>query len=200
MGLSKPFGRPSEADTLEQPVAQVVTYETIRKSPRNGAWQRFMFPFHIYGGFWYPIVMNIGYARVSTQGQKLDRQIATLRAAGVDEIYREKASGKSMKGRPQLDKAIDALGVGDVLVIAEWDRATRSMTDGLDIIARVAERQAAVKVLDRDYIDLTSTIGKGILAFLSALAQDERERIVNRAADGRRAALKKGVRFGPKPK
>jgi DNA invertase Pin-like site-specific DNA recombinase len=144
--------------------------------------------------------MKIGYARVSAQGQKLDRQIAALRAAGVDEIYREKASGKSMKGRPQLDKAIDALGVGDVLFIAEWDRATRSMTDGLDIIARIAERQAAVKVLDRDYIDLTSTIGKGILAFLSALAQDERERIVKRVAGGRQAAVKRGVKFGPKPK
>ena len=144
--------------------------------------------------------MKIGYARVSTQGQKLDRQIAALRAAGVRKIFREKASGKSIIGRPELDKAIDALGIGDVLVIAEWDRATRSMTDGLNIISRVAEREAAVKVLDRDYIDLTTTIGKGVLAFLSALAQDERERIVKRAAEGRRIARKKGVRFGPKPK
>ena len=144
--------------------------------------------------------MKIGYARVSTQGQKLDRQIAALRAAGVRKIFREKASGKSIIGRPELDKAIDALGIGDVLVIAEWDRATRSMTDGLNIISRVAEREAAVKVLDRDYIDLTTTIGKGVLAFLSALAQDERERIVKRAAEGRRVARKKGVRFGPKPK
>ena len=74
------------------------------------------------------------------------------------------------------------------------------MTDGLDIITRVAERGAAVKVLDRDYIDLTSTIGKGILGFLSALAQDERERIVKRAAAGRQVAVARGVKFGPKPK
>jgi hypothetical protein len=75
---------------------------------------------------------KIGYARVSTSSQNLDRQIAALRSAGVDEIYREKASGKDTKGRPQLEKAIDALGTGDVLVVAEWDRATRSMLDGID--------------------------------------------------------------------
>lgn len=58
------------------------------------------------------------------------------------------------------------------------------MTEGLDIIARKAERQAAVKVLDRDYIDLTSTIGKGILAFLSTLAQ-RRARTDHKARGGR---------------
>lgn len=67
--------------------------------------------------------MKIGYARVSTTTQNLDRQIGALRAAKCDEIFRERASGKSLKGRPQLERAIDALGHGDVLVIAEWDRA-----------------------------------------------------------------------------
>src|SRR5262245_29019721 len=72
---------------------------------------------------------KIGYARVSTSTQNLDRQIGALRAERCDEVYREKASGKAIKGRPQLKKAIDALGRGDVLVVAEWDRATRSMMD-----------------------------------------------------------------------
>lgn len=54
--------------------------------------------------------MLIGYARVSTVGQNLDRQIAALRSAECETIYREKASGKAVKGRPQLEKAIDALG------------------------------------------------------------------------------------------
>ena len=63
--------------------------------------------------------MLVGYCRVSTAGQKLDRQVVELRGAGVEKIYREKASGKSMKGRPQLEKAIDAVGPGDVRVIAE---------------------------------------------------------------------------------
>lgn len=81
--------------------------------------------------------MNIGYARVSTTSQNLDRQIASLRSAGCDTIFRDKASGKSVRGRPQLEKAIDALSNNDVLVIAEWDRATRSMIDGINIIQRV---------------------------------------------------------------
>lgn len=65
--------------------------------------------------------MLIGYARVSTQAQSLDRQIGALNGAGVERIFREKATAKSLKGRPQLEKAIDALGTGDVFVIAEWD-------------------------------------------------------------------------------
>lgn len=144
--------------------------------------------------------MLIGYARVSTLGQNLDRQIAALRAAGVDQIYRDKASGKAVRGRPQLEKAIDALGTEDVLVIAEWDRATRSMMDGITIIQRVAARGALVKVLDKPWLDLTTVMGKGILAFLSALAEGEHERILGRAAEGRRIARDKGVKFGPKPK
>jgi DNA invertase Pin-like site-specific DNA recombinase len=82
------------------------------------------------------------------------------------------------------------------LLLAEWDRATRSMIDGITIMQRVAARGATIKVLDKPYLDLTSRIGQGILAFLSALADDERERIVKRAADGRRAAKAKGVIMG----
>jgi DNA invertase Pin-like site-specific DNA recombinase len=104
------------------------------------------------------------------------------------------------QGRPQLEKAIDALGTGDVLVVAEWDRATRSMMDGVAIIDRVLARGALVKVLDKAHLDLTSTIGKGLLAFLSAIAQDERERITRRANEGRAVAKAQGRRFGRKPK
>src|SRR5947207_15418755 len=73
---------------------------------------------------------KIGYARVSAPHQNLDR------------LYREKASGKDTKTRPELEKAIDALGKGDVLVLAEWDRATRSMLGGVHIIERSHARGA----------------------------------------------------------
>lgn len=143
---------------------------------------------------------TIGYARVSTSVQNLERQLGALRAERCDEIFKEKASGKSMNGRPQLEKAIDQLGAGDVFMIAEWDRATRSMMDGITIIQRIADRGASVRVLDRRWLDLTSPMGRGILAFLSALAEDERQRIVKRANDGRAAARAAGVKFGRKPK
>jgi DNA invertase Pin-like site-specific DNA recombinase len=143
---------------------------------------------------------KIGYARVSSIQQNLERQIGALRAEGCDELFREKASGKSLKGRPQLERAIDALGTGDVLVLAEWDRATRSMYDGIEIMQRVHARGAAVKVLDKPHLDLTTPIGRGFLGFLSALAEDERERIRKRCADGLRVAKANGVHCGRKPK
>jgi DNA invertase Pin-like site-specific DNA recombinase len=82
-------------------------------------------------------MMKVGYARVSSIDQNLDRQIAALRAEGCDKIFREKASGKNIKDRPELEKAIDALPTKGVLVLAEWDRATRSLMDGIRIMERV---------------------------------------------------------------
>src|SRR6187549_816511 len=143
---------------------------------------------------------KIGYARVSTPGQNLDRQIGALRAERCDELFREKASGKDIRNRPQLEKAVDELGTGDVLVLAEWDRATRSMMDGVHLIERINKRGALIKVLDKPHLDLTTPIGRGFIAFLSALAEDERQRILKRANDGRMEARKRGARFGRKPK
>ena len=143
---------------------------------------------------------NIGYARVSTPGQNLDRQIAALRTAGCDQIFREKASGREIRNRPQLEKAIDQLGKRDVLVVAEWDRATRSMLGGVHIIERIHQRGSLLKVLDKPHLDLTTPIGRGFIALLSALAEDERHRIVQRANDGRMVAKARGAKFGRKPK
>jgi DNA invertase Pin-like site-specific DNA recombinase len=143
---------------------------------------------------------KIGYARVSTPGQNLERQLGALRSEGCAQIFREKASGKDTRARPQLEKAIDALGTKDILVVAEWDRATRSMMDGIHILERVHQRGALVKVLDKPHLDLTSAFGKGLLALLTALAEDERHRIVKRANEGRAIARKNGARFGRRPK
>ena len=96
--------------------------------------------------------------------------------------------------------ARNVLGKGDVLVIAEWDRATRSMQDGVAIIERIHARGAMIKVLDKPHLDLTTPIGRGFVAFLSALAEDERHRILKRANEGRLAARKRGVRMGRRPK
>lgn len=141
----------------------------------------------------------IGYARVSTLHQNLDRQLAALNAAGCSRIFAEKAAGKSVNNRPELERAITALPTDGTLVIAEWDRATRSMLDGIAIMTRVYRMGALVKLLDRPYLDLTTPIGKGILALLSALAEDERNRIVDRAAQGRKIAKAKGKSLGRRP-
>lgn len=85
---------------------------------------------------------------------------------------------RSLRRRP-------ALGPGDVLVLPKWERAARSMLDG----SRIIQRVAAV-------LPLTSAMGQDILAFPSAFAPDERERIVKRAQDASKAANARGLQFG----
>jgi DNA invertase Pin-like site-specific DNA recombinase len=145
-------------------------------------------------------MQKIGYARVSSLDQNLDRQIAALRAEGCEKIYREKASGKDMRNRPELAKAIDALPTKGVLVLAEWDRATRSLMDGIAIMEKVHKRDAFIKVLDRPGLDLTTPSGRGIQALLSGLAEEERTRILKCANEGRVAAIKRGTKLGRTPK
>lgn len=144
--------------------------------------------------------MRIGYARVSTESQNLARQIKKLEAAGCDEIFKEKVSGKSTRNRPALARALARLNKGDVFVVAEWDRATRSMMDGLAIMHQVHAAGATIKVLDRDSLDLTTPTGRGVLALLSGIYEEERQRIVKRAREGLDIHLAQGGRVGRKPK
>src|SRR5271155_2801041 len=106
-----------------------------------------------------PAKRLIGSARVSTQQQQLEPQTKALKRGGCAVVYADKASGKSMAGRPQLAHALADLDTGDEFVIAEWDRATRSMWDGLQIIKAVIDAGASIKVLDRSYIDLATPMG-----------------------------------------
>ena len=142
----------------------------------------------------------IGYARVSTKQQDLTRQTKALKRLGCAVIYSDKASGKSMAERPELARALADLDTGDEFVIAEWDRATRSMWDGLQIIKAVIDAGASIKVLDRSYIDLETPMGRGFMAMMSAMAEDERLRIIKRTHEGRKIAQGRGVRMGRKPK
>ena len=65
--------------------------------------------------------MLVGYARVSTNHQNLDRQLSTLRAAGCSKVFKEKQSGGQGIKRKKLERAISELGEGDVLILAEWE-------------------------------------------------------------------------------
>jgi DNA invertase Pin-like site-specific DNA recombinase len=144
------------------------------------------------------IPRRVGYARVSTKAQDLTRQLRALKGERCEKIFSDTASGKSLGGRPELHKALATLAPGDELVIAEWDRATRSMWDGLQIIKEIAETGATIRVLDRTYIDLTTPMGRGFMAFISAMAEDERLRIIKRTREGRALAIAKGKKMGRK--
>ena len=73
------------------------------------------------------------------------------------------------------------------------------MWDGLQIIKAVIDAGASIKDLDRSYIDLETPMGRGFMAMMSAMAEDERLRIIKRTHEGRKIAQAKGVRMGRKP-
>jgi len=139
--------------------------------------------------------MIVGYARVSTDGQTLDAQLASLRAAGAEKVYSQKVSG-ARSDRAQLAKAIAALSSGDVLLVTRLDRLARSTRDLLNVMANVSERGAGFRSLADPMIDTTSPHGKLILAVLAALAEFERSMILARTSEGRKRAQARGVRFG----
>ena len=142
----------------------------------------------------------VGYARVSTAQQDLTRQVRALKAERCAEIFTDTASGKSRIGRPNLAAALASLVPGDVLVLAEWDRCTRSMWDGLHIVKEVIDAGASIRVLDFPSLDLGTPEGRGFLALFSAMAERERERIIKRTHEGRGLAIARGVKMGRKPK
>lgn len=146
-----------------------------------------------------PGIRRIGYARVSTVQQDLTRQLNALEKEKCDQVFSDKASGATMKGRPQLAAALKALRPGDEFVIAEWDRATRSMWDGLQIIRTILDAEATVFVLDKPTIDLRTAMGRGFMALFSAMAEDDRERIKKRTDEGRKVAIGRGKKMGRKP-
>ena len=82
--------------------------------------------------------MLVGYARVSTDGQNLDRQIDALKAVGVDSrvLYQEKITG-TKKDRPELQRMLKELNEGDVVIITDLTRISRSTKDLLDIIEKI---------------------------------------------------------------
>ena len=144
--------------------------------------------------------MVIGYARVSTKHQNLARQLAALKSADCQVVFTEKVSGMTTRNRPQLARALSRLRAGDIFVVAEWDRATRSMMDGLNLMNQIHAKGATIKVLDRNSLDLTTPTGRAVLGLLSAIYEEERTRIVTRSKQGLEHARRNGVKFGPKPK
>ena len=143
--------------------------------------------------------MKIGYGRVSTDGQSLEAQEAELHTAGVDKIFKEKASGADAN-RSQLAKAIGSLHEGDILVVTRLDRLARSTRDLLNTLETISQKGAGFKSLRDTWADTTSAHGRLMLTILGGLAEFERELINTRTGEGRARAKIRGVVFGRKPK
>jgi len=143
------------------------------------------------------IGMRIGYARVSSSGQRLDVQIDRL--ADCDRVFHEKMSGKSAKGRLELQNALDFVRDGDVFVVTKLDRLARSVVDLASIVQKLESKKVDLVVLDQG-IDTTTMYGRLQFNILAAIGEFERELIRERSMEGREKAIARGVKFGAKPK
>ena len=140
--------------------------------------------------------MIIGYARVSTDDQRLDGQLDALKAAGAERIFADKITGTA-RSRPELDRLLDQLRQGDVITVAKYDRLARSLRDLLDIVDAIQARGAGFRSLAED-IDTTTPAGRLVFHVFASIAQFERERISERTREGLDAARKRG-RVGGRP-
>ncbi|VVE84375.1 recombinase family protein [Pandoraea sputorum] len=141
----------------------------------------------------------IGYARVSTRDQDLTNQAAQLRAAGCGRIFAEEITG-TQRARPQLNRMLDHLRAGDVIVITRLDRLARSIRDLLEIVERIRDAGAGLRSLAEPWADTTTPAGRMVLTVFGGMAEFERSLIVERTSSGRAAAKARGTKFGRKPK
>lgn len=141
--------------------------------------------------------MKIGYARVSTKNQNLELQLDALKKAGCEKIYQDIASGAKTE-RPELNKMIDNLRPGDVLVIWKLDRLGRSLNHLIGLVNSLIEKKIGLQSLN-DPIDTTTPQGRLSFNLFASLAEFERDLIRERTQAGLSAARARG-RMGGRPK
>lgn len=148
--------------------------------------------------------MKIGYARVSSKDQNLDRQLVALQNEGCEKIYQEKCSGKDLN-RPEFQKMLSELNKGDLVIICSLDRLSRNYDETSAQWKNITiDHECDIKVLDMPILDttvkntgLTSKVITNIVIQLLAYCSNvEREKIRERQAQGIAIARSKGVRFG----
>ena len=142
---------------------------------------------------------KLGYARVSTGQQKLDIQMAALKEMGIreDRVFTDKASGKDTD-RPGLERLLNRAEDGDEVFCTKLDRLGRNTLDMIQIVEALHKRGVSVTFID-DNLSTAGDIGYMLITILSAVAQAERARILERTNEGRQAAMESGVKFGAKP-
>jgi DNA invertase Pin-like site-specific DNA recombinase len=143
--------------------------------------------------------MLIGYARVSTEEQLLDRQIDALKVAGVDKIFCEKITG-TKADRPKLQELLNSLRPDDVVLVADLTRLSRSTKDLFDIVDKIQETGADIKSLKESWIDTTTPQGKLLFTIFAGISQFERDLISQRTKEGLASARARGRNGGRPPK
>jgi DNA invertase Pin-like site-specific DNA recombinase len=140
---------------------------------------------------------KVGYARVSTAGQKIDSQIDALYAFGCNKVFGDKVSGVKEE-RPGFSRLMDYLREGDFLVITELSRMTRSLRHLLQLVEDLEKREIGIISL-RENIDTSTATGRCFISIMGAISQMERELNSERAKAGREAAKARG-RTGGRPR
>lgn len=140
----------------------------------------------------------IGYARVSTNDQDLEIQLAALKAAGCEHIRSEKRSGTTATGRDELRIVLDMLRSGDVLMVTRIDRLARSIGDLQDIVRAAKAKGASLKATEQP-IDTSTAAGKAFLDMLGVFAEFETNLRRERQMEGIAKAKAAGVYKGRKP-
>lgn len=143
--------------------------------------------------------MKVGYARVSTTDQNLDRQIEALEQAGAEKIFQEKLSGKSMTERLELQKALQFLREKDTLIVESLDRLGRNYDDIVQTVQKLDQKEIGLIVLNLPILNqemgdpnLQKLIRNMIVQLLSWTAQNEREEIKRKQRQGIEIAKRKG--------
>lgn len=132
--------------------------------------------------------MKKGYMRVSTEEQNLARQKALMIKEGIDKVYQDKASGKSIN-RPGLELLLKELEPGDYVYVESYSRVARNASDLLHIINEV-QQKGCFFVSNKEQFDTTSTTGRFMITVLAGVAQMERELVLERQAEGIACAKK----------
>lgn len=142
--------------------------------------------------------MKVGYIRVSTEEQNTERQEALMRELGAEKVFMEKATGKTRKDRTQLEAMLQYVREGDVVVAESISRIARNTKDLLDIVERL-EYKGVDFLSKKEAIDTKTPSGKFMLTVFGAIAQLEREYILDRQREGIEIARQKGKYKGRKP-
>lgn len=150
-------------------------------------------------GVWF--MSKIGYARVSSKEQNLDRQLEALQS--VSKVFSDKASGQSTE-RPQLQAMLDYLREGDIVIVTELDRLGRNNKDLTEIMNAIQQKGATLEVLNLPSMNgiedenLRRLINNLVVELYKYQAESERKRIKERQAQGIELAKKKGRFTGRK--